>query len=184
MRGPASDSRGIGHHAGARGKGVQGARCVSRPCGSLGNPLSPTAHTGFYLATEGAAVHAPAEVQITGLRRTRYIVSPNRQGHEDYTVDFRLCRDVSGWFGHLFRIVERLQVPESDWRDCQQYGTATETVQTCRATPDRVVVLAGEPIGTGGFSIALGLMGLDFGLLDERGENFYVAAWRHPDAAR
>jgi hypothetical protein len=39
----------------------------------------------------------------------------------------------------------------------------------------------GEPIGTGGFSIPLGLMGLDFGLLDERGENFYVAAWRHPD---
>jgi hypothetical protein len=108
-------------------------------------------------------------------------VSPNRQGHEDYTVDFRLCRDVSGWFGHVSSVAERLLVPEGDWRDCQQYSTAIETVQSCQASLDRVVVAAGEAIGTGGFSIALGLMGLDFGLLDERVGNYYVAAWRHPE---
>jgi hypothetical protein len=36
-------------------------------------------------------------------------------------------------------------------------------------------------MGTGGFSIPLGLMGLDFGLMDARVTNQYAAAWRHPD---
>lgn len=41
--------------------------------GGLGAPghTLPTAHAGFYLATEGAAVRAPGPIQIIGLRRAR-----------------------------------------------------------------------------------------------------------------
>jgi hypothetical protein len=150
--------------------------------GGLGAPghTLPTAHAGVYLATEGALVHAPGDMQITGLRRTRYLVSPVRQGEEDYTADFQVCRQVSGWFGHLTSLSSGVPVPESNWGNCQQYSTATETVQTCRASLSEVTLEASEPLGTGGLSIALGLMGLDFGLLDTRVNNFYVAPSRHP----
>ena len=41
--------------------------------GGLGAPgyTLPTAHAGFYLATEGAAVRAPGPIQIIGLGRAR-----------------------------------------------------------------------------------------------------------------
>ena len=52
--------------------------------GGLGAPghTLPTAHAGFYLRTVGAQVVAPGNMQITRLRRVRYLTSPNRQGVE------------------------------------------------------------------------------------------------------
>jgi hypothetical protein len=79
-------------------------------------------------------------------------------------------------------VAPTLDVPPSEWRGCSTYSTATETVESCRAQLDRVTLSAGEALGTGGFSIPLGLMGLDFGLMDSRVNNQYAVAWRHPDA--
>jgi hypothetical protein len=143
----------------------------------------PTAHTGFLLATEGATVRSPADMQITRIRRVRYVASPNRQGVEDYAHEFQVCKQISGWFGHITTLPGSLQVPESEWRECQTYSTATETVQSCSAYLDRKSVTAGEVIGTGGHSIALGLMGLDFGLRDSRVNNFYINPARHSNDA-
>lgn len=150
--------------------------------GGLGAPghTLPTAHAGIHLQTEGARVYAPGAIQITGLRRTSYLVSPNRQGREDYAVDFHVCKQVSGWFGHLTSLSAVVAVPEGDWQDCQLYSTAEETVETCVSRPRDVTLDAGELLGTSGMSIELGLMGLDFGLLDTRVTNFYVAPSRHP----
>jgi hypothetical protein len=150
--------------------------------GGLGAPghTLPTAHAGIYLATEGAQVYAPGAMQITGLRRTRYLASPNRQGREDYTADFQVCRQVSGWFGHLTDLSDLVQVPDGGWTDCQQYSTAIETVELCFVRNRGVTLEAGQLLGTGGMSLALGLMGLDVGLMDTRVNNFYVMRSRHP----
>lgn len=152
--------------------------------GGLGAPghTLPTAHPGFYLATEGAAVQSPGTIQIYEIRRSRYLVSPSRQGETDYTVSFRVCREITGWFGHLVTLSSLVPVPESDWKQCRTHSTADETVESCSATRDNVRLDAGQPLGTGGLSLALGLMGLDFGLLDSRVDNFYVSRWRHPPA--
>ena len=151
--------------------------------GGLGAPghTLPTAHTGFILRTEGAEVRSPGAIQITKLRRTRYITSPNRQGHEDYTAEFQVCKDISGWFGHLSSLSTAIPVPDGGWKECERYSTALESIESCTARVDKVSLTAGQPMGTSGFSIALGLMGLDFGLLDARVTNAYVARWRFPE---
>ncbi len=153
--------------------------------GGLGAPghTLPTAHAGFYLATEGAAVRAPGPIQIIGLRRTTYLASPTRQGKTDFTAEFQVCKQVSGWFGHLTTLSEFIPVTNG-WTDCSRYSTAIESVETCRAKLENVSLAAGQALGTSGLSKALGLMGLDFGLLDSRVNNGYVADWRHPDPSR
>jgi len=142
----------------------------------------PTDHAGLFLRTEGATVVAPGAMQITNLRRTTYLVSPRRQGHTDFSAFFRVCDKVSGWFGHLSTIAPTIPAPAGGWKSCRTYSTSTETVESCEGTLDGVTLAAGEPLGTSGFSIALGLMSLDVGLLDSRVNNSYVARWRYPDA--
>lgn len=153
--------------------------------GGLGAPghTLPTAHAGFYLATEGATVRAPTSMQITKIRRTTYIASPNRQGKQDYATDFQVCKQISGWFGHLATLSEFVPAT-GGWKECERYSTALETIETCIAKPKGLTVTAGQPLGTSGLSIALGLMSLDFGLMDSRVTNSYVANWRHPDPTR
>jgi len=141
----------------------------------------PTDHAGIFLRTEGATVFAPGAMQVTTLRRTTYLVSPSRQGHTDFSAFFQLCSAVSGWFGHLSTIAPVIPTPSGGWKHCQTYSTSTETVESCEAILDRVTVTAGTPLGTSGFSIALGLMSVDFGLLDSRVNNNYVARWRFPE---
>jgi hypothetical protein len=143
----------------------------------------PTPHAGLYLATEGAVVRAPGPLQITGLRRTTYVASPTRQGKTDFVADFQVCKQVSGWFGHLTTLSEAIPVT-GGWNDCKRYNTSTETVETCTATLDGVSLSAGQTLGTGGLSKALGLMGLDFGLTDSRVNNGFVAEWRFPEPHR
>jgi hypothetical protein len=153
--------------------------------GGLGAPghTLPTAHAGFYLATEGAVVRAPGAMRIMKLRRTTYVSSPNRQGKTDFSADFQVCKQVSGWFGHLTTLSDAIPV-NGGWKECERYNTSLETIETCSAKLEGVSVAAGQQIGTSGLSIALGLMGLDFGLLDSRVNNNYVANWRHPNPSR
>jgi hypothetical protein len=153
--------------------------------GSLGAPghTLPTPHAGFYLATEGAVVRAPSAMQILTIRRTTYVRSPNRQGVQDYSTYFQVCKDIGGWFGHLTTL--SASIPISDgWKECKTYSTNIELVEMCTATLKRVTVTSGQELGTSGLSKALGLMGLDFGVTDSRVDNGYVANWRHSDNTR
>jgi len=143
----------------------------------------PTPHAGIYLATEGAVVRAPGPLQITALRRTTYVASPTRQGKTDFVADFQVCKQVSGWFGHLTTLSEAIPVAKG-WKNCDRYSTSTETVETCTAALDGVTLTAGQALGTSGLSKALGLMGLDFGLMDSRVNNGFVADWRFPEPHR
>ena len=146
--------------------------------GAPGHTL-PTAHSGFILNRVGAPVFSPGEVQVTGLRRVTFVSSPNRQGETDYTVEFAVCSDVEGWFGHVTTLSSAIP-NEPTGENCQTYSTAEETVQSCSWSLSNVTLSAGEQIGTGGLSIELGLMGLDFGLLDYRITNFYATPLRYP----
>jgi len=180
LTGPAADACGPGPYFSALPIALSDIERIV-VFGGLGAPghTLPTAHAGMYLLNEGAAVSSPGDLQITQLRRTRYLVSPNRQGREDYGVLFQVCREVSGWFGHLTTLAASV-APEATWSDCQQYSTATETVESCSASLRNVLVRPGQPLGTGGMSRALGLMGFDFGMEDSRVDNFYIARQRHP----
>lgn len=150
--------------------------------GGFGAPVHtlPTAHAGIYLARPGVTVRSPGLIEVTRLRRTSYLVSPIRQGQSDYSVEYRVCRDVTGWFGHVTTLSS--SIPESglDWRECETYSTSDETVQQCVAAPDNLTLDAGEVIGTGGMSA--NVLGLDVGLLDARVNHVYVSPQRFPYA--
>ncbi|MEO7360947.1 MAG: hypothetical protein ABI120_11495 [Gemmatimonadaceae bacterium] len=126
----------------------------------------PTAHAGIFLRTEGATVFAPADMQITKVRRTTYVTSPNRQGKTDYSVQFNVCKQISGHFGHLTTLSASVPIPSSQWKDCESYSTAIETIANCEATLEKMTLSAGQAVGTSGLSIALGLMSVDIGLSD------------------
>ena len=146
--------------------------------GGLGAPAStlPKAHSGFLLNKIDVPVFSPGNLQVTSVRRTTYVQSPNREGKFDYAVFFKACKDVEGWFGHLTTITAA--IPD-EARDCETYSTFDETVEACSSDVDAALT-TGMHIGTGGLSIELGLVGLDFGLLDNRVSNFYVNAGRYP----
>jgi hypothetical protein len=148
--------------------------------GGLGAPghTLPTAHSGIILAREGAPVTVPGDMEVRELRRVTYVSSPTREGETDYSLNFRACRDVEGWFGHLTTLAAPILEGVS-WSNCQTYSTSDELVENCFATP-RMTLAAGDPMGTGGWSIAQGHMGLDVGLVDYRVEHFYAAPWRYP----
>jgi hypothetical protein len=150
--------------------------------GGLGAPghTLPTAHAGFGLSRVGAPVITPGPLQITEIRRVRFLVSPNRQGVTDYSANFQVCREISGWFGHLTTLAPTIPTAQLEWRNCETYSTAEETVENCFARPRNLRLSAGDPLGTGGLSIELGLMGLDFGMEDTRVNHFYVNRSLHP----
>jgi hypothetical protein len=153
--------------------------------GSLAAPghTLPTPQVGFYLATEGAVVRSPAAMQIKSIRRTTYVQSPNRQGKQDYTTEFQVCKQIAGWFGHLTTLSTAIPISDG-WKECERYNTALETVESCTAKLKGVTVSAGQILGTSGLSKALGLMGLDFGVTDSRVDNGFVARWRHSEPVR
>jgi hypothetical protein len=114
--------------------------------GGLGAPghTLPTAHPGFYLATEGAEVRSPADMQITSLRRVTNIISPVRQGLSDYALDFQLCAQVAGWFGHLATLDLAILPAAAAWQNCRQYDIPNHTIETCDAPLQGVTVTAGQ----------------------------------------
>ena len=112
----------------------------------------PTAHAGIFLRTEGATVFAPSDMQITKVRRTTYVASPNRQGKTDYSTQFNVCKQISGHFGHLTTLSASIPIAAGKWKACESYSTAIETIATCEATLEAMTVSAGQPIGTSGLS--------------------------------
>ena len=151
--------------------------------GGFGAPVHtlPTPHAGIYLARAGVTVRSPGAIDITRLRRTTYQVSPTRQGLSDYTIEYRVCREITGWFGHMTTLSASFPENELDWRGCETYSTSNETIQTCFAAPEDLRLDPGEVMGTSGAGQVAGL-GLDVGLLDSREHHLFVSPQRYPDA--
>lgn len=149
--------------------------------GGFGAPVHtlPTTHAGIYLARPGVTLRSPGTIEITKLRRVTYLTSPRRQGASDYTVEYRVCREVTGYFGHVTTLSASFPTASIDWGECEQYSTVDETVQNCFARPDGIMLAPGEVIGTAGMSNTV--LGLDVGLLDARVTNTFVSPHRFPD---
>lgn len=142
----------------------------------------PTAHAGMMLARENVALRSPGDLAITTVRRVRYKSSPTRQGEEDYAIYIQVCKELTGWFGHVTSL-SSFATGGFDYDDCDTYSTAFETVESCEAKGLDIKVRAGDPLGTGGLSATRGFLAIDFGMLDDRVNNFYAAPQRHPDGS-
>lgn len=147
----------------------------------------PTDHGAFFIDGTNVPVKAPADMTIIGLGRVRDL-DGSAAGLEDYAIYFEVCRELSGWFGHVIALAPSLSPSTIEFGNCRTYSTAFTTVETCEARPVDLEVRAGQ-------DIAFGSGVVDFGVVDERVTNFYISPqrfggpshaicmWEHFDAA-
>ncbi len=131
----------------------------------------PTDHGGMFYTQEGVTLRAPGDLTVTQLRRVRYTGPDVPPGQEDYAIFFQVCREVTGWFGHVAALAPRFSPDQVDYRNCQTYSVIWATVEACEASNLDIKVAAGEDLGTGGPVT-------DVGMRDDRVTNFYAAPWR------
>ena len=140
--------------------------------------LSPSGHTfpvdHQYLYINGGTgqttyrtptLVAPADLYVTYV----HAGTTTPPGLADYTIEFSLCTEVYGQFGHVASIAPSLlaQVGAID-QQCQTYspGGATQ-VSTCQTKTVDVLVHAGDVIGTAGGDPPHAIA-MDFSLWDSR----------------
>lgn len=141
------------------------------PLGGLNPPghTVPNDHAGLYVNTMGVTIVVPGDMRVKRVRRSRYLVSPVRQGQADFAIYFDLCRDIEGQLGHLTTLRADLEARIAT-SDCTTYSTSDETLESCVSNVN-INLLAGEPLGTVGGATA---MAFDFGTYDARHTNEYV----------
>ncbi|MEK6700586.1 MAG: hypothetical protein AABZ10_16260, partial [Nitrospirota bacterium] len=149
------------------------ADAISRPSllGEFNPPghTVPNDHTGIYVNTTGVQLVSPGNLHITGLVRSRFLVSPWRQGESDYTIDYAACATISGRFGHVTTLVDGLAA-QLNGGSCSTYNTADEEIEYCTFPVD-IPVSAGDALGTVGGPTA---GAFDFGLYDDSRQNYYI----------
>jgi hypothetical protein len=155
---------------------------IASPVGSMGPPVHtiPTDHAGFYINGTGIPLLAPAAARVTSVSRTRYLVSPFRQGQTDHSVILKLCGSFTLRFSHIVTVSAPI-ASEITSSGCEQYSTANETVQSCTNEHASVEVAAGETLGTVGGPTA---GAFDFGLYDASHDNYFVNPGRYSGATR
>lgn len=82
-----------------------------------------------------------------------------------------MCKELTGWFGHVATLSSRFSPATVDYGDCRTYSVIWATVETCEARDLDIKVSAGEDLGT-----SAGVT--DVGMVDQRVTNFYVSPWR------
>jgi hypothetical protein len=131
----------------------------------------PTDHGGLFFTHAGVTLLAPGDIAVTSLRRVRYTGPDVPPGQEDYAIFFQVCKEVTGWFGHVASLSARFSPASVDYGDCSTYSVIWATVEACEARGLDIEVSAGEALGT-----SAGVT--DVGMRDERVTNFYVSPWR------
>ncbi|MEP6779146.1 MAG: hypothetical protein ABJC26_04595 [Gemmatimonadaceae bacterium] len=147
------------------------------PLGNLGPPghLFPTDHQYLYVnrpASGNAAstfntvpVVAPANIIITGAHRTHYSAS----NLDDYTLDFALCDEVRGTFGHIAALTpDLLQELGAFDQQCYSYDLGLNNGSTfsgCYAKPAGILRSVGVQVASAGGQTSIAL---DFWLHDTR----------------
>lgn len=145
------------------------------PLGNMSPPghLFPTDHQYVYVNDPGNAasvrqvtLSAPGDMTIVLAHRTHYSTTNT----DDYAINFALCNEVRGEFGHVTTLsADLLQEFGAFDQNCQSYdlgiGTSA-TFTSCYTKPIAVKRIAGTVIGaTGGQGTSFGL---DFTLRDKR----------------
>ena len=131
----------------------------------------PTAHGGLFFTHGGVTLRAPGDITVTDLRRVRYTGPDVPQGSEDYAIFFQVCREVTGWFGHVATLAPKFSPATVDYGNCRTYSVIWATIESCEAMDLDIKMSAGEDLGT-----SEGVT--DVGMRDERVTNFYVSPWR------
>ncbi|MHA1130600.1 MAG: hypothetical protein ACTSQQ_07295 [Candidatus Helarchaeota archaeon] len=142
------------------------------PLGNLNPPghTFPTDHMYFYTNTtmfpEGFAIYAPGNLTIRAISKVEYS-HPYLNITEDYSIDFKVCKDVSGRYGHVNNLSDYL------WNIIQGFGTEYgDYVDSWQVAGDNYTayrkildlkVSAGQALGVAGWA-----GGFDFWLKDER----------------
>ena len=140
--------------------------------------LSPSGHTfpvdHQYLYMNGAfgqtvfkqpTLVAPADMYVTII----HAGTTTPPGLADYTIEFSVCSEVYGQFGHVATIAPSLlaQAGAID-QECQVYSpNPGSTVSTCETKLLAILVHAGDAIGTTGGDPPHAIA-LDFSLWDSR----------------
>jgi hypothetical protein len=140
--------------------------------------LSPSGHTfpvdhqylyinsGVGLSTyRTATVVAPADMIITYI----HAGTTTPPGLADYTVEFSICTEVYGQFGHVASIGPAVLAQAGAFdQQCQTYSPVPgTTVATCQTKQLAIAVHAGDVIGTSGGDPPHAIA-MDFSLWDSR----------------
>jgi len=131
----------------------------------------PTDHGAYFLDGVDNPVRAPADMTITSLRRVRYSGSGVTPGAEDYAIFFQVCRELTGWFGHVVALAPRFSPATLEYDECRTYSTGFADLEACEAHNVDMQVRAGDDIATGAGVV-------DFGVVDQRVTNFYISPHR------
>lgn len=130
----------------------------------------PTDHGGLFLEGASAPLSSPGDMTVTRLRRVRDVGSGAAEGSEDYAIFFTVCRELTGWFGHVAVLAPIFSPSTVEYGDCETYSTAFITVESCEARVE-IRLVAGDALGVAGPVT-------DMGMRDERVTNFYVSPHR------
>jgi len=131
----------------------------------------PTDHGGLFFTHGDVTLRAPGDIAVTSLRRVRYTGPDVPPGEEDYAIFFQVCKELTGWFGHVATLSSRFSPSTVEYGDCRTYSVIWADVETCEASDLDIKVSAGEDLGT-----SAGVT--DVGMVDQRVTNFYVSPWR------
>jgi hypothetical protein len=135
----------------------------------------PTGHGGMFYTHAGVTLRAPGDLSVTQLRRVRYTGPDVPPGEEDYAIFFQVCRELTGWFGHVAALAPTFSPETVPYGNCRTYSVIWATVESCEASDLDIKISAGEELGTGGAVT-------DVGITDSRVTNFYVSPWRSSGA--
>lgn len=131
----------------------------------------PTDHGGMFFTHTGVTLHAPGDMAVTQLRRVRYTGPDVPPGKEDYAIFFQVCKELTGWFGHVATLAPVFSTATTQFGNCHTYSVIWATVESCEADDLDIKLSAGDVLGTGGTVT-------DVGMKDDRVTNFYVSPWR------
>ncbi len=125
----------------------------------------PTVHTYMMLSdnTVPRDVFAPADIDITQIN----VVENLSAGGTDYSLNFSLCPELSGYFDHLSALNQSLVDSLGEQSQCQQYMAGSDEYRFCSYWVS-VSVPVGTRLGSAGGGTGQLSAALDFGLRDQR----------------
>ncbi|MBI5355482.1 MAG: hypothetical protein HZB68_03430 [Candidatus Aenigmarchaeota archaeon] len=148
------------------------------PLGHLNPPdhTIPTDHIYFMLKRDlpleggrgtsiAASVKSPGEVVIYSISESSYL-KDGKKINSDYSIEFSLCKEVKGKFGHVSELSVALKNLIKEGGNCNEYpiGSVGDTARMCRSDI-KYSAKAGEVIGTAGGKVSAAL---DMWVFDSR----------------
>ena len=141
------------------------------PLGSLSPPLHtfPTPHQTLVHSIAGGTLHtvpvvSPGDIVLIGASRRIY----QTDGRSDFTLQFAVCREVTGYFNHFASLDTSISARLSPFDQSCVTSTIPPAYSDCTTRVLAIPVAAGAPLGiTGGVP---GMLAWDFGLRDSRSE--------------